>query len=143
MRQIANVAVFYVCSAILLAGQVPAAELADPSLKNAQTRLDVLEEEIQDLESRLNRSMGGAIVILFGAFCALWALNTNRNPWLWFFAGAFFLAAGALAAVLRVLGFAATPCSASALVSASSFLFIRSTFLCRLAISSIRAGRCI
>lgn len=90
MRQIANVAIFYVCSVTLLAGQLPAAESPDPGLKNAQTRLDVLEEDIQDLESRLNRSMGGAIVFLFGAFCALWALNTNRNPWLWFFAGVFF-----------------------------------------------------
>ena len=27
---------------------------------------------------------------LFGAFCALWAQNTRRNPWLWFFLGLFF-----------------------------------------------------
>ncbi len=33
---------------------------------------------------------GGAIAFLFGAFCALWAQNTGRNPWLWFFLGLFF-----------------------------------------------------
>ena len=27
---------------------------------------------------------------LFGAFCALWAQNTRRNPWGWFFLGLFF-----------------------------------------------------
>lgn len=33
---------------------------------------------------------GGATAFLFGAFCALWAQNTGRNPWLWFFLGLFF-----------------------------------------------------
>lgn len=32
----------------------------------------------------------GGAVFLFGAFCALWAQNTRRNPWLWFFMGLFF-----------------------------------------------------
>ena len=27
---------------------------------------------------------------LFGVFCAHWAQNTERNPWLWFFLGFFF-----------------------------------------------------
>ena len=30
------------------------------------------------------------VVFLFGAFCALWAQNTGRNPWLWFFLGLLF-----------------------------------------------------
>jgi len=34
-------------------------------------------------------SLSGTVVFLFGAFCALWAQNTNRNPWLWFFLGVF------------------------------------------------------
>jgi hypothetical protein len=33
---------------------------------------------------------GGAVLFLFGAFCALWAQNTNRNAWLWFFLGLVF-----------------------------------------------------
>ncbi|MCB1561748.1 MAG: hypothetical protein KDI75_11760 [Xanthomonadales bacterium] len=31
----------------------------------------------------------GLIAFLFGVFCAHWAQNTNRNPWLWFFFGFF------------------------------------------------------
>ncbi len=30
------------------------------------------------------------MLFLFGAFCALWAQNTNRNAWLWFFIGLIF-----------------------------------------------------
>jgi len=33
---------------------------------------------------------GGGVAFLFGAFCALWAQNTGRNPWLWFFLGLIF-----------------------------------------------------
>ena len=32
----------------------------------------------------------GSLVFLFGAFCALWAQNTGRNAWLWFFLGVMF-----------------------------------------------------
>ena len=32
----------------------------------------------------------GGVLFLFGAFCALWAQNTRRNPWAWFFLGLFF-----------------------------------------------------
>ncbi len=43
------------------------------------------------LKSNFNSYASSALVtFLFGAFCALWAQNTNRNPWLWFFAGAVF-----------------------------------------------------
>ena len=27
------------------------------------------------------------VFFLFGIFCAYWAQNTKRNPWLWFFLG--------------------------------------------------------
>ncbi len=33
---------------------------------------------------------GPPVLILFGAFCALWAQNTGRNCWLWFFLGLLF-----------------------------------------------------
>jgi len=29
----------------------------------------------------------GAAFFLFGLFCAWWAQNSGRNPWLWFFLG--------------------------------------------------------
>lgn len=34
--------------------------------------------------------LGPSVLFLFGAFCALWAQNTGRNPWLWFFLGLLF-----------------------------------------------------
>jgi cell division protein FtsW (lipid II flippase) len=47
-----------------------------------------LESRLSDLENRLDAS--GIAFVLFGAFCALWAQNTGRNPWLWFFLGLVF-----------------------------------------------------
>lgn len=29
----------------------------------------------------------GGFLLLYGAFCALWAQNAGRNPWIWFFMG--------------------------------------------------------
>ena len=29
----------------------------------------------------------GLVLFLFGCFCALWAQNTGRNAWFWFFLG--------------------------------------------------------
>ena len=40
------------------------------------------------------------VLFLFGAFCALWAQNTGRSGWLWFFLGVFF----SIIAVLVLLG---------------------------------------
>jgi hypothetical protein len=60
-------------------------------------RLDRLERRVKQLESRpqtvthvSQNQSAGAVLFLFGAFCALWAQNTQRNPWLWFFLGLFF-----------------------------------------------------
>ena len=90
MRQIVQIAVFSVCAVALFAEQLPAQEYLDPRLEKIQTRLDDLAKEVQDVESRINFSTNIGVLFLFGAFCALWALNTNRNPWLWFFGGLFF-----------------------------------------------------
>lgn len=32
----------------------------------------------------------GYVNILFGIFCAVWAQDTDRRAWLWFFTGLFF-----------------------------------------------------
>lgn len=56
-----------------------------------QERVDSLERQIDRRGYRVeDRGYGCGIAILFGAFCALWAQNTGRNPWLWFFMGAIF-----------------------------------------------------
>ena len=59
----------------------------DQNIISLQTRVDSLEQRIQRLPVRTE---DGAVAFLFGAFCALWAQNTRRNSWLWFFLGLFF-----------------------------------------------------
>jgi hypothetical protein len=65
--------------------------------EDLQKRVDQLGERIAQLEANqqqpvteVHQDVGATAVFLFGAFCALWAQNTNRNPWLWFFLGLFF-----------------------------------------------------
>jgi hypothetical protein len=41
-------------------------------------------------DHHLSDESSGAALFLFGAFCALWAQNTGRNAWLWFFLGLLF-----------------------------------------------------
>ena len=72
-------------------------------------QIDQLERQIRKLESDVgslkieNQQLGqtqrqilddsggvGVALFLFGVFCALWAQNTGRNAWLWFFLGLFF-----------------------------------------------------
>lgn len=50
------------------------------------------EQRISSLEHKTAGQHEGAGVAVFvcAAFCALWAQNTGRNPWLWFFLGLFF-----------------------------------------------------
>lgn len=68
-----------------------------PEQEDVKRRLDQLAARVNQLESRpqtntiihQNESQG-AVLFLFGVFCALWAQNTDRNPWLWFFLGMLF-----------------------------------------------------
>jgi len=60
-------------------------------------RLDELSNRVTKLESEPRtqtiiheKESTGGVLFLFGVFCALWAQNTNRNPWLWFFLGVIF-----------------------------------------------------
>jgi hypothetical protein len=67
-----------------------------------QEKVETQAEEIKYLKTQLNNETNelrnkiedfapmSLVLILFGAFCALWAQNTGRNPWLWFFGGALF-----------------------------------------------------
>jgi len=53
--------------------------------------LRAVENRVTALESRTRGvAQDGGVVFLFAAFCALWAQNTRRNAWLWFFLGLFF-----------------------------------------------------
>ena len=54
-------------------------------------RLSSVESRITQLEGNARHaSAAGAVAFLFGAFCALWAQNSGRSAWLWFFAGLIF-----------------------------------------------------
>jgi hypothetical protein len=54
-------------------------------------RVSQLEHRVSTLEHKI-RQVGdqGLVLFLFGAFCALWAQQSGRNGWLWFFLGLFF-----------------------------------------------------
>ncbi len=54
-------------------------------------RVAGLERRVSTREEKI-RSVGDAGVALFvsAAVCALWAQNSGRNAWLWFFLGLFF-----------------------------------------------------
>src|SRR5690242_8017420 len=57
-----------------------------------EQRITRLEDKVYDIKRQLppQRVGVGGLSILFGAFCALWAQNTRRSAWLWFFLGFFF-----------------------------------------------------
>ena len=59
-------------------------------LESDVRRLKSENREIERTQRKLLRDSGGVVVFLFGVFCALWAQNTGRNAWLWFFMGVFF-----------------------------------------------------
>lgn len=68
---------------ILICGLAVAQPTSDARLEELERRVDKLESVIPDLSDIQ------FVAFLFGAFCALWAQNTGRNPWLWFFLGLF------------------------------------------------------
>jgi cell division protein FtsW (lipid II flippase) len=52
---------------------------------------DDLEQRVSRLEHKVASDQGvGVAVFVCAAFLALWAQNTGRNAWLWFFLGLFF-----------------------------------------------------
>ncbi|MEO6846715.1 MAG: hypothetical protein ABI254_05625 [Chthoniobacterales bacterium] len=67
-----------------------------------EQRMNNLEQRMNSFESRTDTKMSslssqtrdlasdGGVAFLFAAFCALWAQNTRRSAWLWFFLGLFF-----------------------------------------------------
>jgi hypothetical protein len=63
----------------------------DQGQVSLERRLDELQSQVNSLKTVIPRGTPeGGVLVLYGAFCALWAQNTGRNPWLWFFAGIIF-----------------------------------------------------
>ena len=65
---------------------------------DVEVRVTQLEKDVKGLKSDIRRLMSevreaasaGLVAYLFGIFCALWAQNTGRSAWGWFFLGLFF-----------------------------------------------------
>ena len=75
--------------ATLAAALVPASASAQD--KTTEERVKALETRVSQLELAIENKAGlGGLLILYGAFCALWAQNTSRSAWGWFFLGLFF-----------------------------------------------------
>lgn len=78
----------------LLALAALAFSLMFPLQLSAQTdasRLDDLERRLTRVEHRSRGGQAaGVAVFVCAAFCALWAQQTGRNAWLWFFLGLLF-----------------------------------------------------
>ena len=69
---------------VLVPGAVRADEATDRRIAQLEKRLEPVPGPVEQHGS------DGGVLFLFGAFCALWAQNTNRNAWLWFFLGLIF-----------------------------------------------------
>ena len=56
-----------------------------------QQKVQVLDWRVTQLDKRIqDAAESGLVLFLCGVFCALWAQNTGRSAWLWFFLGIFF-----------------------------------------------------
>jgi len=69
--------VFLLCGSAL-------AQVEPARVTHLETRVSSLEQNIKQFASE------GMVLTLFAAFCALWAQQTGRNAWLWFFVGGLF-----------------------------------------------------
>lgn len=82
-----------ILSAYLLfpCGFTAVAQVSDARVDGLETRIASLENRFSNVTSKLSdRGSLASLGFLFGGFCALWAQNTRRNPWLWFFLGLLF-----------------------------------------------------
>lgn len=86
----------------LIAPQIAVSQ--SDGIKTLQSRVSQLERRQNKQQTKIEQiediaKNGAPLAFLFAVFCALWAQNTGRNSWLWFFLGLFF----SLVTVLFVL----------------------------------------
>ena len=87
---------------LLLPIFVPNAVVAD---EQTDRRIAELERRIENLPTPIQaHGPDGAALFLFGAFCALWAQNTGRSAWLWFFLGLFFNVITVIVLLMKISG---------------------------------------
>lgn len=88
---------------MLLTGPVGMAQETGPGVdKEMERRVARLNQQVNELDREVGRlrskaegiavnsASNGLFLFLSGAFCALWAQNTNRSSVLWFFLGFIF-----------------------------------------------------
>jgi hypothetical protein len=87
--------------AVVVLGLFQSASAQQPDVaqgENVETQLQRVSTDVNNLQRDVDRlrldvrevARSGTALFLFGIVCALWAQNTGRNPWLWFFLGLFF-----------------------------------------------------
>ena len=63
------------------------------AMRNISNKTDRLERRLGDMKHSVSQITGagpGILLLFFCAvFCAVWAHNTGRNSWAWFFGGLF------------------------------------------------------
>ena len=90
MRNLLTGAIAIAVCFIAVSRSVVAQDDTSLQLQQLTHRITQLEEKENTPVQVVHRETGGAALMLFGAFCALWVQNTNRNAWLWFFMGLLF-----------------------------------------------------
>ncbi len=82
---------FFLVLVVLAPAPAQADERGDRRMEELENRITTIENRVAHLPTTIvSRGSDGAVLFLYGCFCALWAHNTNRNPWAWFFLGLFF-----------------------------------------------------
>ncbi len=75
-------------------------EKVESQVRHLTSEINTLNNVVRTLKNDVHRrpdeASSGAALFLFGVVCALWAQNSGRNPWLWFFLGLFFSVIAAL-----------------------------------------------
>ena len=76
---------------MMWAGVARAESVSEREIGDLERRVDRLERSVRNTDANVRSSgAAGGVFFLFGVFCALWAQNTGRSAWLWFFLGLFF-----------------------------------------------------
>ncbi|MBE9118173.1 hypothetical protein IQ249_19965 [Lusitaniella coriacea LEGE 07157] len=71
---------------------------AESRIRSLELQVETLDSQVEALNRKVSRLQnrvsdytdGGIALVLVGSFCALWAQNTGRNAWSWFFLGTWF-----------------------------------------------------
>ncbi len=67
----------------------------ESQVSTLRTQISTLQSEVSFLEGKVSNLRGsyldhGFMLSIISVICAIWAQNTGRSVWLWFFLGSFF-----------------------------------------------------